>query len=261
MLRVTASCAFVLVLSVATARAGTTDATTAADGDAKNEQLTELVVTGSRITAAGFTQPTPTTMLSTADIEKVAAPNLFDAIAALPALTGSTGRTTFANSTSSGMQGLSSFSLRNLGTIRTLTLLDGQRVTPANVTGVADVSQFPQLLMKRVDVVTGGASASYGSDAIGGVVNFITDKKFVGFKTNVEVGQTTYHDDKNVTAQAAWGNAFLSDRLHLELSGEYGKEDGVPAAGFGLGTGPGGRDWFTAPAFQVRPIAQTTDGK
>jgi outer membrane receptor protein involved in Fe transport len=244
------------------ARAGAADAsTTDTQAGTTPDPLAELVVTGSRITSAGFTQPTPTTMLSAADIEKVAAPNLFTAIAELPALQGSTGRTTFANSTSSGMQGLSSFSLRNLGAIRTLTLLDGQRVTPANVTGVADVSQFPQLLMKRVDVVTGGASASYGSDAIGGVVNFVTDKKFEGFKTNLLVGQTTYHDDKNITAQAAWGNGFLSDRLHVEVSGEYSKEDGVPSAGFGVSPGANGRDWFTAPAFQVRPISATTDGK
>src|SRR5882724_4794713 len=252
----------VLALSVMAVRAGAAEVPRAdPDTSATGQPLEELVVTGSRITSAGFTQPTPTTMLSAPDIEKVAAPNLFDAIAALPALQGSTGRTTFANSTSSGMQGLSSFSLRNLGTIRTLTLLDGQRVTPANVTGVADVSQFPQLLMKRVDVVTGGASASYGSDAIGGVVNFVTDKKFVGFKSNLEAGETTYQDDKNITAQAAWGNAFLSDRLHVEVSGEYSKENGVPSGGFGVGPGAGGRTWFTAPAFQVRPIGQTTDGK
>jgi len=219
------------------------------------------VVTGSRITSAGFTQPTPTTVLSSADIEKVAEPNLFDAIAQLPALQGSTGRTTFSNSTSSGMQGLSSFSLRNLGTIRTLTLLDGQRVTPANVTGVVDVSQFPQLLMKRVDVVTGGASASYGSDAIGGVVNFVTEKKFEGFKANLEAGETTYQDDKNYTAQAAWGRAFLNNQLHVEVSGEYTKENGVPPGGYGVGSGPNGRTWFTAPAFLVRPIGQTNDGK
>jgi outer membrane receptor protein involved in Fe transport len=243
-------------------RAGAAEAPKAAtDAGATAEPLEELVVTGSRIISAGFTQPTPTTMLSAPDIEKVAEPNLFDAIAELPALQGSTGRTTFANSTSSGMQGLSSFSLRNLGTIRTLTLLDGQRVTPANVTGVADVSQFPQLLMKRVDVVTGGASASYGSDAIGGVVNFVTDKRFVGLKTNLEAGETTYQDDKNITAQAAWGKAFLNDRLHVELSGEYSKENGVPSGGFGVGPGAGGRTWFTAPAFQVRPISLTTDGK
>jgi iron complex outermembrane receptor protein len=92
-------------------------------------------------------------------------------------LQGSTGATTGTFSTSSGQQGLSSFSLRGLGTIRTLTLLDGQRVVPANITGVPDISLFPQLLVQRVDVVTGGASASYGSDAVGGVVNFITDKR------------------------------------------------------------------------------------
>src|SRR5579862_3369950 len=210
----------VLALSVMSVRAGAAEAPKP-DTDSESAPLEELVVTGSRITAVGFTQPTPTTMLSAPEIEKVAEPNLFDAIAALPALQGSTGRTTFANSTSSGMQGLSSFSLRNLGTIRTLTLLDGQRVTPANVTGVADVSQFPQLLMKRVDVVTGGASASYGSDAIGGVVNFVTETKFEGFKANVEAGETTYQDDKNGTVQAAWGKAFLSNRLHVEVSGEY----------------------------------------
>jgi iron complex outermembrane receptor protein len=82
------------------------------------------------------------------------------------------------------LQGLSSFSLRGLQPIRTLTLLDGQRVVGANVTGVPDVSMFPQLLVKRVDVVNGGASATYGSDAVGGVVNFITDTRFTGFKAN-----------------------------------------------------------------------------
>jgi outer membrane receptor protein involved in Fe transport len=211
--------------------------------------------------STGYTQPTPTSVVSAEDIEKEAAPNLFNTICELPVLQGSTGRKTFVNSTSSGATGLSSFSLRNLGTIRTLTLLDGQRVTPANVTGVVDVSQFPQLLVKRVDVVTGGASASYGSDAIGGVVNFITDKEFVGLKTNVEAGRTTYGDDENITAQAAWGSAFLDDRLHVQLSGEYGKEDGVPSGGFGGGPAANGRDWFRSPALQVRPISQTNDGR
>src|SRR3954470_8443903 len=167
--------------------------------------IQEVMVTGSRLTSSGFTQPTPTTSMTQADIERSAEPNVFNTIAKLPALQGSTGRATNTNSTSSGIQGLSSFSLRGLGTNRTLTLLDGQRVVAANVSGVTDVSQFPQLLLKRVDMVTGGASASYGSDAVGGVVNFITDKKFEGFKLNVEGGQTTYEDDKNGTIAAAWG--------------------------------------------------------
>lgn len=222
--------------------------------------LSPVVVTGSRINARGFTQPTPTTRMEAADLEKAAKPNLFNLLAELPALQGSTGRTTSTNSTSSGIQGLSSLSLRGLTPIRTLTLIDGQRVVGANVTGVTDVSQFPQLLIKQVDVVTGGASASYGSDAVGGVVNFVTDKRFTGFKANVEGGQTNYGDDKNTTLQAAWGRGFLNDRAHLSASAEYHREGGVPSPRFG-GAGANGRDWFRNPAFQVRPLAQTTDGK
>jgi outer membrane receptor protein involved in Fe transport len=213
------------------------------------EAVTTVVVSGSRIAARGFSQPTPTTTLTADDLAKAAKPNLFETLIELPALQGSTGRTTFTYSTSSGVQGLSSLSLRGLGTIRTLTLLDGQRVVGANVTGVTDVSQFPQLLVKRVDVVTGGASASYGSDAVGGVVNFITDKKFNGFKFNAEGGMTQYHDDKNGTLQAAWGRGFANDRLHVEASAEFTKENGVDSPGFGE-VGANGRSWFMNPALQ-----------
>ncbi|WP_029623818.1 TonB-dependent receptor plug domain-containing protein [Sphingomonas sp. PAMC 26617] len=217
----------------------------------------DIVVTGSRITASGFTAPTPTTVIGVADIARNAQPNIFTTIAQLPSLQGSSGVTTGTNSTSSGQQGLSSFSLRGLGTIRTLTLLDGQRVVGANVTGVPDISLFPQLLVKRVDVVTGGASASYGSDAVGGVVNFITAKRFVGFKANVQGGITTYGDNKQGLFQAAVGKAFFNDRLHVQLSGEYDHEDGVPAGGFGEDLA-GSRNWYRTTTFVNRGI--TNDG-
>jgi len=228
---------------------------TPASGEASNV----VRISGSRIAARGFTMPTPTTSLTSADLEKSAKPNLFNTLAELPALQGSTGRTTSTNSTSSGIQGLSSLSLRGLGTIRTLTLLDGQRVVGANVTGVTDVSQFPQLLVKRVDVVTGGASASYGSDAVGGVVNFVTDKKFTGFKAHVQGGQTKYDDDRGGSVQAAWGKAFLNDRFHVTASAEFTKENGIESPGFG-GKGPNGRTWYQNPAYSVRPLNQTGDG-
>jgi outer membrane receptor protein involved in Fe transport len=216
-----------------------------APGDAPPQPVAaEIVVTGSRITSTGFAAPTPTQVLGAAAIAKNAQPNIFTTIAQLPSLQGSTGATVGTNSTSSGTQGLSSFSLRGLGTIRTLTLLDGQRVVGANVTGVPDISLMPQLLIERVDVVTGGASASYGSDAVGGVVNFVTKTHFQGFKANVQDGVSTYGDDHNYTFQAAAGKAFLDDRLHVVVSGEYSHEDGVPAFGFGEGPGPNGRDWY-----------------
>jgi outer membrane receptor protein involved in Fe transport len=228
----------------------------------------DIVVTGSRIVSSGFTAPTPTTVIGEAQIAANAQPNIFNTIAQLPSLQGSTGAATGTFSTSSGTQGLSSFSLRGLGPIRTLTLLDGQRVVGANVTGVPDISMFPQLLIKRVDIVTGGASASYGSDAVGGVVNFITDTRFEGFKGNIQGGITTYGDDKQGLVQAAYGTALMDGRLHVIVSGEYDNEDGVGPGDFGTDLA-GGRNWYRAttllntgatnnglPQFNYRDFAQ-----
>ncbi|MEO9131665.1 MAG: TonB-dependent receptor [Sphingomonas sp.] len=221
--------------------------------DAKADS--EIIVTGSRITVSGFTAPTPTQVIGAADLARNAEPNVFTTIGQLPSLQGSTGTSVNVNSTSSGLQGLSSFSLRGLGAIRTLTLLDQQRVVGANVTGVPDISLFPQLLIKRVDVVTGGASASYGSDAVGGVVNFITEKRFEGFKANVAGGITNYGDDKQYLIQAAAGHNF--GRLHVEVSGEYDHEEGIPSPRFGE-AGANGRDWYRTTTFINRGV--TNDG-
>jgi outer membrane receptor protein involved in Fe transport len=238
----------------------TAPATPQADPAQTDQASRDVVVTGSRITSSGFNAPTPTQVLGEAAIAKNAEPNVFTTIAQLPSLAGSTGTSTGTNSTSSGMQGLSSFSLRGLGTIRTLTLLDSQRVVGANVTGVPDISLFPQLLIQRVDVVTGGASASYGSDAVGGVVNFITNKKFEGFKANVQGGVTNYGDDGQYLFQFAAGHGFFNNRLHVEVSGEYDHEDGVyPGADGGFGQKlPSGRTWYRTATFLNRNI--TNDG-
>lgn len=220
-------------------------AQTSGTAQPQSEIAETVVVSGTRIQATGFSAPTPTTIIGTEQIERSAQPNIFNTIAQLPSLQGSSGTTVNTFSTSSGQQGLSSFSLRGLGTIRTLTLLDGQRVVGANVTGVPDISLFPQLLIERVDVVTGGASASYGSDAVGGVVNFITNKRFEGFKANIQGGITTYGDNAQYLLQAAAGEAFLDGRLHVEVSGEYDHQDGIPAGDFGE-SAPNGRAWYRA---------------
>lgn len=216
-----------------------------APADAAADDQGDIVITGSRIIASGFTAPTPTTIIGEEQITANAQPNIFNTIAQLPSLQGSTGTSTGTFSTSSGLQGLSSFSLRGLQPIRTLTLLDGQRVVGANVTGVPDISLFPQLLVKRVDIVNGGASASYGSDAVGGVVNFITDTRFTGFKANLQGGITTYGDNAQILAQGAWGGAFAGDRLHVILSGEYAHDEGVGPGNFGIDLA-GKRNWHRA---------------
>ena len=201
----------------------------AVNNQANVAAIEEIVVSATRIKAAGFTAPTPTTVIGAEAIQQAAQPNLFAAVAELPSLQGSTGTTVNTGVTSAGNNGLSSLNLRGLGPIRTLTLLDGQRVVPAYVQGLADVSLFPQLLVQRVDVVTGGASASWGSDAISGVVNFVTDKRFEGFKANIQGGTSTYSDDRQGLLQVAAGHSFLEDKLHAQISGEYYSNGGAPA--------------------------------
>lgn len=249
--------ALVLVALSGTAQAQDAATSPPLEATAEAPSAAEIVVTGSRITTSGFNAPTPTTVIGEAQINANAQPNIFTTIAQLPSLQGSTGASTGTFSTSSGQQGLSSFSLRGLQPIRTLTLLDGQRVVGANVTGVPDISMFPQLLVKRVDVVTGGASASYGSDAVGGVVNFITDTHFEGLKGNILGSITKYGDDETALVQAAWGKSFLDDRLHVVLSGEYDHEGGVGAGDFGTDLA-GSRDWYRATT--LMNTGQTNNG-
>lgn len=219
-------------------------ATAQSNTESAGEDGGVVVVTASRITSRGFKAPTPTSSIGQLEIANNAQPNIFTTIAQLPSLQGSSGTATNTFSTSSGQQGLSSFALRGLGVSRTLTLLDGQRVVPANIgTGAADISLFPQLLIKRVDVVNGGASASWGSDAVGGVVNFVTDTRFEGFKANFALGETTYGDDRTGVAQVAFGRGFFNDRIHTAFALEYHREEGVGPGDFGENAA-NGRDWY-----------------
>ena len=198
-----------------------------AGGAMAQEGVEQVVVSSTRLQAAGFDAPTPTTVISAADLEAQAKPNVFDSLKDLPALQGSTGASSQAGSTSSGLIGLSAIGMRGLSPLRTLTLVDGQRVVAANLNGVVDVSMVPQMLIQRVDVVTGGASASWGSDAVAGVVNFIIDKKFEGFKANIFGGGSGYGDMGNITIQAAAGTSFAGGRAHIETSVEYSYSDGL----------------------------------
>ena len=232
--------------------------------------IESVTVSSSRIMTAGFNAPTPTTVISSDFIQNQAKDNIFNAITQLPSLMGSTGQEANVNGTSGGTNGLSSFNLFGLGTIRTLTLMDGERFVPANVTGVPDISEFPQLLIQRVDVVTGGASASWGSDAVAGVVNFVTDKKFVGFKANISAGLSTYSDNATATFQAAAGTSFAGGRGHFEIAGEFSHQDGVQGGwqqlsccgGSLTSSLTGGRTWFIEPTtLQYASPAATPAGQ
>src|ERR1700761_2496149 len=204
------------------------------------QNIEQVTVSSSRIQTNGFDAPTPTTVISAEDLEKQANPNIFDTVTELPSMMASTGVTVGNGGSSNGVNGLSALNLRGVGTQRNLILIDGERVVQASNQGIIDISQFPQMLIQRVDVVTGGASASWGSDAVSGVVNFIFDKKFEGFKLNVNGAISTYADDPVAQIQFAAGTGFMGGRAHVEVSGEFTSDAGVNSL-----VGP--RKWYQNP--------------
>ncbi len=199
--------------------AGTEVPGTVADDGAHGE----IVVTGSRIQGT-YNSPTPVTSVSQSDLLAAAPSTLAEGLRQLPALT-PTGGPSQGGGTANGGQNF--LNLRALGNSRTLTLVDGRRFVPSNPTNLIDVNLIPQGLVDRVDVVTGGASAAYGSDAVGGVVNFILNKRFVGFKADLQLGISQRGDSSESKAALTYGGSFLDNRLHIVAAGEYFKNDGV----------------------------------
>lgn len=199
-----------------------------------DEQATEpdgftgdITVTGSRIVRDGYDAPTPVSVISTKELKAEAPANISDFVNTLPAVRGSGTSATSNGSLSNGAAGINSVNLRNLGANRTLVLFDGQRSVTSTTTGQVDVNTFPQALIERVEVVTGGASSAYGSDAVSGVVNFILDRDFTGFKTEYEYGVTTRDDGKNYKFSATGGKSFADGKGHILLSGEYFSQAGI----------------------------------
>jgi iron complex outermembrane receptor protein len=198
-----------------------------------------VVVTGSRVISDIANSPTPLTVVSTEQLAATTPSDIPDALNKLPIFLGSqSGRST--SSASSNAAG-NVLNLRNFGTQRTLVLLDGHRVAPSNANGTVDTDVLPQMLMSRVDVVTGGASAVYGSDAVTGVVNFVLDKNFEGIKYNASAGTNNDVVGTQYQAGVAAGTSLFGGRGHLEGSIRYFHQDMIPITD--LPYGKGGQAW------------------
>lgn len=227
--------AFLLMSALATGvlAPGAAQIAMAADQTAAAD-VEEIVVTGSRIVRDGFEAPTPITVLNIEEINSVAAINFADFAAKVPTLAGSFNSHTGGQSTGDGQAGTNSLNLRSMGPNRTLVLLDGIRVTPNSATGfystggTVDINSFPDSLISRVDVVTGGATAAYGSGALSGVVNMVLDKTYTGIKGSVTGGITTYGDDPQYAISLTGGTPFAGGRGHFLLSGSHHYTAGVP---------------------------------
>ncbi|WP_206243454.1 TonB-dependent receptor [Novosphingobium terrae] len=200
----------------------------------------DILVTGSRVIANGNNSPTPVTVMSTRELQEIQPGSLVVALQNLPVFQGSLGQGTGTGGSTGGPNGASNaVNLRNLGLFRTLVLFDGNRVQPTANTGLVTLDILPQILMSRVDVVTGGVSAVYGSDAISGVVNFITDHHFNGVKLKAQIGVSQLGDDRIVDTGIALGSRLLDGRGHIEASLEYFDDPGI----FDTGSRALGQGW------------------
>ena len=185
----------------------------------------EIVVTGSRVGLRGFQAPTPTRVLTSEQLEARGLANVGEFLNEVPSLRPTSSPSTNTQTALGGGQFYAD--LRALGSIRTLTLVDGRRFVPSTASGQVDLNLIPTLLVTRVDVVTGGASAAYGSDAISGVVNVLLDKKLSGFKADISSGISEEGDAGERRASAAFGTAFAGGKGHFVVGGEYVDSDGV----------------------------------
>ena len=185
----------------------------------------EIIVTGSRLIRNGNDSPTPVTMVSTEQLATASPANIPEALNKLPVFSGVNGqRLSFALGQNIAGNYLN---LREFGAVRTLLLLDGKRVPPTTADGLSDANLLPQMLVRRVDVVTGGASAIYGSDAITGVVNFVLDDRFEGVKVQASNGISDQGDYRQTRLGAAFGTRLFGDRGHLIGSFEYFDNPGL----------------------------------
>jgi iron complex outermembrane receptor protein len=227
-----------IALSAMVAQAASAQAASAATpglgatATAADEQAQTIVVTGSRLSSTGFSAPTPVTVVGAADIARQAAPNIAEVLNQVPAFRAQSTPSTSAIFASN--LGASTADLRGLGANRTLVLIDGRRVvasttqggsfTPANA---VDLNMVPTSLIARSEVVTGGASAAYGSDAVAGVVNLILDTKLEGVRGSVQYGRTDAGDGKDYAASLAFGTSFGGGRGHFIVGGDYDDNKGT----------------------------------
>jgi outer membrane receptor protein involved in Fe transport len=182
--------------------------------------LEEVRITGSRITqTSGMTTPTPVTAVTAVELQQMSPGNVVDALSQLPQFSGNIGSEQIIGGQNSGGANVN---LRGAGVNRTLVLLDGRRMVSSNRFGTVDVNMIPEALLRGIETVTGGASASYGTDAVAGVVNFLLDTDFEGVKAHLQGGQTSRSDGRNYEASLAFGHGF-SDKL--KVVGSFGIDE------------------------------------
>ena len=188
----------------------------AQDSDGTQETIDEIVVTGSRLKRRDFTSPSPIATIDRDTLLNSGQGTLEASLNQMPQVIPDFDRT----SNNPG-NGTARVNLRGFGSNRTLVLLNGRRLAPSGVGTSIDVNNLPQVLMERVEVITGGASTVYGSDAVAGVVNFITQQNFDGFGLDASVYATAESDSEIFDLNAAYGHNFANGQGNITLFGGF----------------------------------------
>ncbi|MFL6762356.1 MAG: TonB-dependent receptor plug domain-containing protein [Sphingomicrobium sp.] len=202
--------------NTAEAKTGTSAAQPPSDAGA-------IVITGSLIQRPNNTAVSPIVSVGTEAIKQSGQATLQDALNQFPSFT--TGGN--AGTGGQGTGGRASVNLHGLGTNRNLVLLDGRRLPLSDINGNVDVNIFPDAIISSVDVITGGASAVYGSDAMSGVVNFKTVRSLQGFRLDVFNSLSEKRDAYRFNGSLAFGTNFADDRGHAIAAFTYAKQDPV----------------------------------
>jgi len=197
----------------------------AQEAPAEEVEAADIIVTGSRI-ASPFEQPTPVAIKTAEDLQTAQPISLTLGLLQSPQFSNSSGPRSNALSSPTDIQG-NYLNLRGLGSGRTLILVDGDRVPPTSFDGRVDVDVIPEMLVSRVDVVTAGVSAVYGSDAVSGVVNYIINDEFEGVELRGQSGISTYGDALGYKFGGALGSSFASGRGHVVFSVEHKNDDEI----------------------------------
>src|SRR5579885_1452040 len=196
-------------------------------------QLTEVVVTGSRIASRSYTSDSPLVGVSAAQIASTGQVSLDSALGQMPQFSSAQGKAEVGDvQGATGFQGGQSYSdLRGLGPERTLILLDGQRMVPTNPNGAVDLNVIPMAMIEGVDVITGGASAVYGSDAMAGVVNFRLRQHFQGIQLSYQHGASTHGDGAENSISVLMGGNFDNHKGNAVIDLEYNERGAITGAG------------------------------
>jgi outer membrane receptor protein involved in Fe transport len=192
----------------------------------EKQNVGEVVVTGSLIQRPNNTAVSPIVTVGSDTIQQTGKVNLVDVLNQLPSFT--TGGN--AATGGQGQGGRASINLHGLGTNRNLVLLDGRRLPLSDVNGNVDINILPQSIISSVDVITGGASAVYGSDAMSGVVNFKTLRSFDGIRLDVQDSISQRGDANKFDGSVAFGTKFAQDRGNLIAAFSYSAQDPVYGA-------------------------------